>query len=71
MFQVKKRQGLLNEKDIQALKNIHAENAGESFGISVLLEDKEKADFYFGQMTEDERKQIVNYPIYSLYQNLD
>lgn len=71
MFQVKKRQGLLNDKDILALKTIPAENAGESFGISVLLEDKEKADFYFEQITEDERKLIVNYPIYSLYQSLD
>jgi hypothetical protein len=69
-LQIRKRKGILNEDDIIALKDIETDDAGLLCGINILLEEKEKAKFYYNKMTSEEHELFNNYPIYNLYKNL-
>lgn len=69
-FQIKKRQGALAKKEIDFLKNIFTEEIQEQFGIHVLLGNKEKAKRCYEHMGIGEREEIMDYPIYDLYQTM-
>lgn len=69
-FQIKKRQGALAKKEIDFLRNIFTEEIQEQFGIHVLLGNKEKAKRCYEHMGMGEREEIMDYPIYDLYQTM-
>lgn len=69
-LQIKKRIGTFEASDMNALNQISTEEIPVLCGISILLEDKNKADYYLKQMTKEEHSQFIIYPIYYLYQKL-
>ncbi len=69
-FQIKKRQGALTKKEIGFLNNIFTEEIQEQFGIHVLLGNKEEAKRCYEHMGIEEQEEIMDYPIYDLFQSM-
>ena len=56
--------------DKKRLLQMEAEDNVVLFGRSVLLQEKEDAEHYYGKLTDEERESIQEYPIMYLYQEL-
>jgi len=56
--------------DKKRLLQVKAEDKVVLFGRSVLLQEKEEAEHYYGELTDEERESIKDYPIMYLYQDL-
>ncbi len=69
-FQIKKRQGDLTKKEVDFLGNIFTEEIQEQFGIHVLLGNKEEAKRCYEHMGIEEQEEIMDYPIYDLFQSM-
>ena len=56
-------------EDIRAMK----QNADSKTlcGISIMLENKADVNYYFNQLSEDVKKEFLDYPIYTLAQKID
>ena len=61
----------LTKEDKDFLFSIQTkDNISFDFAASVLLKETSRAQSYFNRMTEDERNEIVQYPIFRLYEIL-
>lgn len=69
ILQLKKRKEDLTEQDIYELKSIVSSDLQISFGVKVLLEDKEGAKLIFEEMDEETQEFIKAFPIYHLYES--
>lgn len=69
-FQIKKRRDTLDEKDLEVLHKIKSSDKEILFGISVLLNEKEKAEYYFNEFSEEIQKRYKEYPIYKLFSQM-
>lgn len=72
LLQIKFRLGTeFSDKDNQFLYTIQDKNnIIINFASSVLLNDTQRAVYYFNQLKDFEKDDIVQYPIYTLYKNL-
>ena len=69
-LQIKYRKNELSMNDKKRLLQMEAEDNVVLFGRSVLLQEKEDAEHYYGKLTDEERESIQEYPIMYLYQEL-
>lgn len=69
-LQIKYRKKELSTNDKKRLLQVKAEDNVVLFGRSVLLQEKEDAGHYYGELTDEERESIKDYPIMYLYQDL-
>lgn len=70
IFQIKKRLGILDEKDIKILNSWNNQNLDVMFAQSVLLDDKDSAKKYWDKMGKELKKYLKKYPIFNLYNKL-
>lgn len=72
LLQINYRMGIeLTKEDKDFLFSIQTkDNISFDFAASVLLKETSRAQSYFNRMTEDERNEIVQYPIFRLYEIL-
>lgn len=72
LLQINSRMSIeLTKEDKDFLLSIQSkDNISFDFAASVLLKETARAQSYFNRMTENERNEIVQYPIYTLYENL-
>lgn len=69
-LQIKKRLNELTDEDIRKLKSLDDSDFQILCGINVLLENKEKAKFYYNKLDKDIQVFFAEYPIYNLYKRL-
>ena len=69
-IQIKKRRGTFGESDIKTLLNMKSKDAHILFGINVLLGAKERAHYYYNQLSKEDQKTYKSYPIYKLFERL-
>ena len=70
IIQIKKRQGLLTEKDINILQQMDCIDDNEKCGKYILLENKKKALQFLEIMSYENKQIFKEYPIYTLYTEL-
>ena len=70
MLQIKYRKNELSMDDKNWLLKMETEDNMILFGRSVLLQEKEEAEHYYGKLTDEDRESIHEYPIMYLYQEL-
>jgi len=70
MLQIKYRKNELSMDDKKWLLKMETEDNMILFGRSVLLQEKEEAEHYYGKLTDEDRESIHEYPIMYLYQEL-
>lgn len=72
LLQINSRMSIeLTKEDKDFLLSIQSkDNISFDFAASVLLKETARAQSYFNRMTENERNEIVQYPIYTLYEIL-
>ena len=70
IFQIKKRLGILDEKDIEILNSWNNQNLDVMFAQSVLLDDKDSAKKHWDKMRKELKKHLKKYPIFNLYNKL-
>lgn len=72
LLQIKCRMGIdFSEEDNQFLVTLQSKNDSSlNFAASVLLKEKQRAKTYFNQLSEMDKKEITQYPIYALYEIL-
>lgn len=69
-LQIKIRKRDLSEEDIGCLNRIENDQPKVQFSKYVLLENKTLASYYYALFSEDDIKEYLNYPIYTLYNKL-
>lgn len=72
-LQIKVRKRKLNDIEIEILNDIFTNSIGDSeicFGISVLLNSKPQADYYWNKLDKRIQEGYKEYPIYTLYRKL-
>lgn len=69
-LQIKKRKVGFGSAEIEMLNTFDMDENHIMYGKYVLLGDKEKADLFFDQFSQEEKEQYYKYPIYSLYRKL-
>jgi len=65
-YQLLKRKPGLSEKNIEALKLLHLEHQTDNpaqCGIALLLDDMTTFEYYWGKLSEDEKKMFETYPL--------
>ncbi len=70
-LQIKKRLGTFSNTDTKILQDMNVEELPFLCVINILLDNKEKANYYFKQMSGEDQALFLNYPIYHLYQELE
>ena len=66
-MQIRKRMNQLSEIDKMALSNINCLDNMERCGKHILLENKQKAHYFYSKMGKKEQEIFKTYPIYTLY----
>lgn len=69
-LQIKKRLKKLTDEDIRKLKSLDDSDFQVLCGINVLLENREKAKFYYEKLDKETQAFFAEYPIYNLYKKL-
>lgn len=72
-LQIKIRHRSLNDRENDILNEIFTNNIDDSeicFGVTVLLNSKSQADYYWNKFEEELQERYRNFPIYKLYQEL-
>ncbi|MDR3598075.1 hypothetical protein [Clostridium sp.] len=69
-LQIKKRLKELTDEDIREIKSLDDSDFQILCAINVLLENKEKAKFYYDKLDKETQKFFADYPIYNLYKKL-
>lgn len=69
VLQLKKRRESLTEQDIHKLREIATSDLQMSFGVNVLLGDKDEAKQAFEKIDKETQAFIKEYPIYYLYES--
>ncbi|MEZ3468114.1 MAG: hypothetical protein K1W40_06605, partial [Schaedlerella sp.] len=69
-IQIRKRLGVLGIDDIETLQNMKSDDLQIQYGINVLLDNKDKAQWCYEHLDIETQNFLKEYPIFMLYKNL-